>query len=304
MKKLPLLFIGGFIILTIITNSFFVLKQFEQAIITSFGEPKRALKEAGLKAKLPWEDVKIYDKRILHIQATFDKLKSLEARTIIADAFMKYQISDPLKTLERLRTQSRLELKLKNVLETSITKVLGATPLAALRTLERRKIMEKIRDFAKTQAKEFGIDVVDIRIIKTDFPRENNEKIFTLMKSEREKLAQEFRSEGKSDAQTIRVNAERERTVSLAEAKKKAEILKGQGDALASKIFADSYSRDPEFYKFYRSMEAYKKSLSANNTKLVISPDSEFFKFIGGGTSKKPSSSATVQNYINRIVTE
>lgn len=260
----------------------FIVEQTQQAIVLEFQAPKRIVTEAGLKFKAPWQSVKYFDKRILNYDTPEVKtfiagdLKRLEV-----NAFVKYTISNPLKFLQSVNSERNFQTRLDGVLESSLRKVISEVPLGAMLTEKRVELMQKIKNIVNTKAQAFGVDIVDVRITRADFPDKNREDIYARMRSEREREATDLRAKGQEEATIIRAKAERERTVLLADSVKQAEILRGEGDGKAAKIYADAYSRDADFYDFYRSMQAYSGAIAKDDTTAILSPDSEFLEYFG-----------------------
>jgi membrane protease subunit HflC len=264
----------------LITNLLFVVSQHQQALVFQFGEVVRVIKSPGLKLKVPFIQKIIYfDNRILNITADDKEITAKDQKRIRVNTFAKYKIVEPLKFYKTVRDEAGVRTRLNTIIESSLRQVLGEEPLSALLTSERALIMRKIQQLANTQATDFGVDVIDVRIVRADLPKENSEAIFKRMQTDREKEAKEIRAEGAEEALRIKSRADKEAKILLAEAQKKAQIIRGEGDGISSKIFADAFNRDPEFYNFYRSMQAYQHALNKNDTTFVLSPDSKFFKY-------------------------
>jgi membrane protease subunit HflC len=278
LSKFKYIIIAGLLILFL--SCMFIVEQTQQAIVLEFQAPKRIVTEAGLKFKAPWQSVKYFDKRILNFDTPEEKtfiagdLKRLEV-----DAFVKYKISNPLKFLQSVNSERNFQTRLDGILESSVRKVVSEVPLGAMLTEKRVELMGQIKELVNTKAQAFGVDIVDVRITRADFPDQNREDIYARMRSEREREATDLRAKGQEEATIIRAKAERERTVLLADAVKQSEILRGEGDGKASKVYADAYNRDAEFYDFYRSMQAYRGSISKDDTTAILSPDSDFMQY-------------------------
>jgi len=284
-------------------SSVFVVDQTEQALILEFGKPVRAVSEAGLNFKVPFtQNVEFFDKRLIDFDAEPNEVIASDQKRLIVDAFMRYRITDPLRFKQTVGNETTMRSRLNSILESSLRQVLGSVPLSDVLSEKRAEIMEKIRDLVNAQARGvkveggadnitkggFGIEVVDVRIKRADLPPANSEGIYKRMQTEREREAKEFRAKGSEDAQKIRSQADKERTIILAEAEKTAQITRGEGDGTATKIFADAFGKDEDFFQFYRSMQAYKKTLDKKDTTMILSPDSEFLKMFekGGATAK------------------
>lgn len=266
----------------VLINSLFIVEQTQQAIVLEFQAPVKIVTEAGLKFKAPWQSVKFFDKRILNYDTPEVKtfiagdLKRLEV-----DAFVKYKITNPLKFLQSVNSERNLLTRLDNVLESSVRKVVSEVPLNAMLTEKRVELMSQIKELVNTKAQAYGVDIVDVRITRADFPVKNREDIYARMRSEREREATDLRAKGQEEGTVIRAKADRERTILLADAVKQAEILRGEGDGKAAKIYADAYNRDAGFYDFYRTMEAYREAINKDDTTAILSPDSDFLSYFG-----------------------
>lgn len=289
MKNITL-YISVFLVI-ILLGSVYIVDQTEQAILLQFGEPVDIVKEPGLHFKRPYflQGVVKLDKRILDLDADPRELIAADQKRLIIDAFAKFKITDPLKFYQTVRNEFGIRSRLNTVLDSRLREVIGNVPLNALLTGKRSDIMKKIKDNVNEEMKSFGIDVVDVRIMRADLPEENSKAIFQRMQTEREREAKEFRAQGAEEAQRITSKADKERTIILAEAEKKAQILRGEGDGEATKIFAGAFGQDINFFNFYRSLQAYRQTLNKDSTSMVLSPDSEFLKFFGdieGGESE------------------
>ena len=282
MKKIYKFLISIGVILFIVANSFFILDQRQQALIVQFGEVVRLVTQPGIKIKLPFiQDVLFFDNRILDLSIQEQEVIASDQKRLIIDAFAKYQIIDPLKFYTTVNNQQNAANKLSAILDSSLRRIIGEVPLIKLLSEDRMLIMSKIKDAVGVESEIFGIKIVDVRIVRGNLPKENSEAIFTRMQTEREKEAKEIRAGGAEEGSKIRANADKQKTILLAEARKEADITRGEGDATASKIFANAVARDPQFFDFYRSMQAYTMALTGDKTTVVLSPQSEFFKFLG-----------------------
>ncbi|MEQ1752914.1 MAG: protease modulator HflC [Micropepsaceae bacterium] len=276
--------LGGLIFVAF--NSVFIVQQTEQALVTQFGEWKRVVREPGLALKIPFIQNVIYmDKRILELDADPEEVIASDRRRIVVDAFARYKISDPLRYYQSLRTDALAQQRLSSMLSSSLRGVLGQRPFASLLSAERQKLMTSIRDQMRDQAKVLGIEIVDVRIRRADLPKENLESVFGRMQTERQREAAGYRATGDEEAQTIKSAADKQVTIIKATATRQSEILRGEGDAERNRVLGDAYGRDPEFFEFYRSLQAYEQSMGGNNTTLVISPESPFFKYFQKGQS-------------------
>lgn len=267
----------------------FIVHQNEQGIVLQFGKPVRIISEAGLYWKLPVvQTVQYFDKRILDLDMPEQELQASDQKRIKVDAFARYRIVDPLLFYQSMRDERNVRTRLGPVLDASLRRVVGSAVLTDLVRDNREQLMKKIAAQVNEEGKEFGLEVVDVRIKRADLPEQNQKNVFDRMRSERQREAAEFRAEGAGAANRIRANADREVTIIRAEATREAEQLRGEGDAERNRIFAEAYSKDPDFFGFYRSMQAYETSFKApdrkstekqSETRMIITPDSDFFRF-------------------------
>ena len=267
----------------LVYSTFFIVKETQQAIVLQLGEPKKVYKDAGLYWKIPLlQNVQLIDKRVLDIDAPAEEVIALDQKRIIVDAYAKFIIVDPLKFYISVGNERVAQSRLSSIINAKIRGVLGKENLVNLISTDRTKLMNKITKDVAEEAKDFGINVIDVRIRRADLPSANSEAIFKRMQTERTREAKEFRAEVFELGQTIKSKADKEVSIILAEARKTSQILRGEGDGLRNKIFAEAFGRDPEFFSFYRAMQSYEKSLiSGSETSLVLSPDSEFFRYFG-----------------------
>ena len=285
MKKiiLPLVAVLG----ALVFFSVFIVKEVNQAIVLQFGDPKRIILEPGLNFKIPFiQNVVFLDKRILNLDTPPEEVIASDQKRLIVDAFARFKIVDPLKFYISVGNERVARSRLSTIINSRIRNVLGQQRLQTLLSEDRTKQMSLIQDGVNNEAENFGIKIVDVRIKRADLPQANSDAIFRRMQTEREREAKEFRAKGAEMAITITSTADKEVTVILADAEKQSEIMKGEGDGLRNKIFADAFGRDPEFFAFYRAMQAYEKALIGGDTSLILSPDSEFFKFFGNIEAK------------------
>ena len=284
--------VGAFIL----ANSAFVVKQTNQALVLQFGKPERVEQKPGLKFKIPFiQNVEFYDKRLLDFEAEPKEVIAADQKRLRVDAFVRYRITDPLRFKQSVADERTMRSRLNSILESSLRQALGNVPLSAVISEKRAELMQQIRDLVNRQTTArgdkddmnsgFGIEVVDVRIKRADLPPANSEGIYKRMQTERTREANQYRAQGAEDAQKIRSQADKERTILLAEARKKAEILRGEGEGTATRIFAESFGQDQEFFQFYRTMQAYRRSLSNKDTTMVLSPDNDFLKYLEKGFS-------------------
>ena len=262
--------------------SFFTVKEINQAIVLQFGNPKRVLSEPGLKVKIPFiQNVVFLDRRILSLDPPPEEVIASDQKRLIVDAYSRFKIVDPLKFYISVGNEMVARSRLATIINSRLRSVLGKHSLATLLSEERSKQMAIIQEGVNVEAEKFGITIIDIRIKRADLPQANSEAIYKRMQTEREREAKQFRARGAEMAVTITSTADKEVTVILANANKQSEIMKGEGDGIRNKIFADAFGQDPEFFSFYRAMIAYEKALIGGETSLILSPDSDFFKFFG-----------------------
>jgi len=262
--------------------SLFTVKEINQAIVLQFGDPKKVITTPGLQVKIPIiQNVVFLDRRILNLDAPPIEVIASDQKRLIVDAYARFKIVDPLKFYISVGDERVVRSRLSTIINSRIRSVLGTQSLATLLSEDRTKQMAIIQDGVDTEAKSFGVDIIDVRIKRADLPQANSEAIYKRMQTEREREAKEFRAKGAEMAVTITSTADKEVTVLLANAKKESEIMKGEGDGERNRIFANAFGRDPQFFAFYRAMQAYEKALIGGDTSLILSPDSDFFKFFG-----------------------
>ena len=262
--------------------SIFVVKEINQAIVLQFGDPKKIITTPGLQVKIPFVQNVVYlDRRILSLDPPPEEVIASDQKRLIVDAFARFKIVDPLKFYISVGNERVARSRLATIINSRLRSVLGKQSLATLLSEDRTKQMALIQEGVNNEAGKFGIEIIDVRIKRADLPQANSEAIFRRMQTEREREAKEFRARGAEMAVTITSTADKEVTVILANAEKQSEIMKGEGDGMRNKIFADAFGQDPEFFKFYRAMQAYEKALIGGETSLILSPDSEFFKYFG-----------------------
>jgi len=282
MSELPMKFIiSGLVVLMILAGSLFQIDQRQRAIVFQFGEAVRVLEDPGLHMKIPLiQNVEYFDKRILTVDAEAKELTASDGKRIIVDAFAKFRITDPVMFYKTVHNYQGVKIRLNKILESSMRKVIGRIDLTSLLATERGNVMRDIRDNVNSEARAFGLEVEDVRILRADLPKENSAAIYRRMQTEREKEAKQIRAEGQEEAARIRSRADKESQIILADAYKQAQVIKGEGDSLAAKMYNAAYSKDPDFYKFYKTLATYKVILSKDNTSYVISPDSALLEFL------------------------
>jgi len=282
---LPILLVAGFAIYL----SLFTVKEINQAIVLQFGDPKKIISEPGLQIKIPFiQNVVFIDRRILSLDPAPEEVIASDQKRLIVDAYARFKIVDPLKFYISVGDERVARSRLATIINSRLRGVLGKQSLATLLSEDRSKQMDIIQNDVNAEAKNFGIEIIDVRIKRADLPQANSEAIYKRMQTEREREAKEFRAKGAEMAVTITSTADKEVTVLLANAKKQSEIMKGEGDGQRNRIFAQAFGKDPDFFSFYRAMQAYENALIGGDTSLILSPDSDFFKFFGDtGVIKK-----------------
>lgn len=268
-------------------SSVFFVHQAQQALVLRLGEPRRVISEAGLQYKLPLVESVIYiDKRILDLDNPAQEIIASDQKRLVVDAFARYKILDPLKFFQSVGTIDGANSRLATVLNSALRRVLGESTFIQVVRDERAGLMARIREQVDREAASFGITVVDVRIRRADLPEANSQAVFQRMQTERQREAAEIRAQGAQLAQTIRARAERDATVIVAEATQRGDQARGEGEGERNRIFAEAFGKDPDFFAFYRSMQAYEAGLKQNDTRLLLAPDSEFFRYFGDPAGK------------------
>ncbi len=268
-------------------SSVFFVHQTQQALVLRLGEPIRIVSEAGLQFKAPMVDAVVYiDKRILDLENSSQELIASDQKRLVVDAFARYKIIEPLKFYQSVGTIDGANSRLATVLNSSLRRVLGEASLIQVVRDERAVLMGRIREQANREAGNFGITVIDVRIRRADLPEVNSQAVFQRMQTERQREAAEIRAGGAQLAQTIRARADRDVTVLIADATSTGEKVRGEGDGERNRIFADAFNRDVDFFGFYRSMQAYEAGLKHNDTRLLLAPDSDFFRYFNNSAGR------------------
>ena len=280
MKKI---LIGALVVLGVVAyQALFVVQEINQAIVLQFGDPKKIITKPGLNYKIPFiQNVVYLDRRVLNLDNPPEEVIAADQKRLIVDAFARFKIVDPLKFYISVGNERVARSRLATIINSRIRSVLGTQELATLLSTDRAVHMGTIQNDVNTEAQNFGITIVDVRIKRADLPPANSEAIYARMQTERQREAKEFRAQGAEMAAKITSTADKEVTVILANANKQSEIMKGEGDGKRNKIFAQAFGKDPEFFGFYRAMQSYEKALIGGDTSLILSPDSDFFKFFG-----------------------
>ncbi len=264
-------------------SSLFVIRENEQALILQFGNPQKQVDDAGLNFKTPFiQDVIYFDKRILDYDASAAEIPTLDQKQLVVDAFARYKIIDPLKFYQTVATESIAESQLNNIINSNLRDSFGKQLFTKLMTETRAKLMAEISKKVDAAMRSLGIQVIDVRIKRVDLPEENSQAIFRRMQTQREQEARRIRAEGDRKAREIRADADKQQRVIVAEAKKTSEILRGEGDAIATKLYNDAFGRDRDFFDFYRSLQAMRTGLTGDTTSYVGPPQGEFYRFFKG----------------------
>jgi membrane protease subunit HflC len=277
---------GGVLLVLVLAAAFigyssvFTVPETRQAIVIRLGEPQRVVSQAGLHFKAPFIDSVVYiDKRILDLENPAQEIIAADQKRLVVDAFARYKIVEPLRFYQAIGTVPAANSQLATLLNSSLRRVLGESSFQDVVRDDRDKLMTRIREQLDRETQRYGINVIDVRIRRADLPEQNSQAVYQRMQTERQREAAEFRAQGSQRAQEIRSRADRDVTVLLAEANAKGEQIRGEGDATRNRIFAESYGKDPDFFAFYRSMQAYEQGLGNNDTRMVLKPDSEFFRY-------------------------
>jgi len=264
-------------------NGLFIVQQTQQGIVLQFGEPKRTLQDPGLNWKIPFiQNVVFYENRVLSmVSSDSDEVILADQKRLEVDTYTRYRIVNPLLFYQTVRNVLGVEQRLDAIVDSSVRRVLGGATLIDILSEARSELTASIREEVNESANSLGLEIIDVRIRRADYPDATSQNIFNRMKSEREREAKEFRATGEEEAQKIRADADKQRTVMVAEARRQSEILRGEGDAKSIEIYANAFGQDKDFFSFYRSMQAYRKTFTEQGTSLVLSPDSEFFRYFG-----------------------
>jgi modulator of FtsH protease HflC len=291
-------FVGGIIAVVVVAalivgySSLFTVYQTQQALVIRLGEPRPPVPEPGLHVKAPFIDSVVYiDKRILDLEAPPQEVIASDQTRLVVDAFARYRIKDPLRFYQTLGSINGANSQLSILLNSALRRVLGEVTFTHVVRDQRADLMARIRELVDHEAAAFGIEVVDVRIRRADLPEQNSQAVYQRMQTERQREAAEFRAQGAQRAQEIRSRADREVTVLVAEATSKSEQTRGEGDATRNQIFADAFNQDPDFFAFYRSMQAYEQGLKHTDTRMLLKPDSNFFRYFTDPSGKQRENS-------------
>jgi membrane protease subunit HflC len=268
-------------------GALFTVYQTQQAIVVRFGEPKRVVTDAGLNYKVPMLDSVIYvEKRILDLENPAQEVIASDQKRLVVDAFARYKIIDALKFYQTIGVVEGANARLSTLLNSALRRVLGEASTTDIVRDKRAQLMAQVRTQLEDEAQSFGIAVVDVRIRRADLPEQNSQAVYQRMQTERQRQAAEFRAQGSQRSQEIRAKADRDVTVLIAESQSKGEQTRGDGDAERNRIYAEAYSKDPNFFGFYRSMQAYEAGLRPTDTRMLLKPDSDFFRYFGDPNGK------------------
>ena len=282
-----------FLAAIVLYSSLFTVSQTEQALVVRLGRPVDVVSEPGLNFKAPFIDTVIsIDKRILDLENPSQEVIAADQKRLVVDAFARYRIKNALRFYQSIGSIQAANIQLTTLLNAALRRVLGEATFINVVRDERESLMTRIRDQLDREADQYGIQLVDVRIRRADLPEQNSQAVYKRMQTEREREAQEFRAQGGQKAQEIRSKADREATVIVADANSTAEQTRGVGDAERNRLFAEAYGRDPEFFAFYRSMTAYETGLRSNDTRFLLRPDSEFFRFFANPSGHPPVAAA------------
>ena len=292
MDRRILFVIGAVLVVAgiLVNSGLFIVDQTEQALVLQFGQPQRVIRDPGLWTKRPFvENVVYFDKRVLPLEPPPEEVIVSDQKRVVVDSYTRYRILDPLLFFQSVTSEDGARNRIGAIVSSSLRRVLGGVTLSAILSHQRDAIMHHIRDEVAAEAKSFGVGVIDVRIRRADLPPENSEAIYARMNSERQQQAAQYRAEGQQAALSITSNADRERTVIVADAQRDAQKIRGDGDAESIGIYAKAYGQDKSFFAFYRSLQAYRQALQGQNTTFVLSPDSGFFRYFeslqGGGAA-------------------
>ena len=275
------------IVLLAAMQSAFIVKETDQVMITQFGDPVARYTTPGLKFKIPLvQQLQVFDKRVLDVETVPEEVILADQKRIVVDTFARYRITDMLAFYRALASEQQAETRLNNLINSTVRSTLGNATLNELLSEKRDALMAAIKKQVDGAVTRMGIEIVDVRIVRADLPEQTSQSIFARMRTEREREAAEHRAQGQELAQTIKSAADKERTILLAEAEKTSQTTRGEGDETAITVYANAFKKDPQFYSFYRTMQAYRESLGGDNTTLVLPPDGDFFKFFGSEGGK------------------
>lgn len=289
MRLLPVLAALAAVVVIGVMSTLFVVDERKQALVLQFGEVKQVRTDPGLGVKLPFiQEVVYYEGRILPLETGALEVTPLDERRLVVDGFARWRIIDPVRFRQAVRTEQAALPRLASILTAQLREVLGSVPSDDVISPERGALMGRIRDQAHESAKSLGVEIIDVRIRRTDLPEQNLQATFERMQAERQREAADLRARGKEAAQRIRATADREAVELVSDAQRQAEIIRGESDAQRNAIYAAAYGKDQEFFAFYRSLTAYERALKGSNSSLVMTPDSEFFEYLKNDSPARP----------------
>lgn len=282
-------FVGFLFIVALVLgySAVFTVHQTEQALVLQFGEPIRVIKDPGLNFKLPFvQNVEYFDRRVLDFDPPAEEIIASDQKRLVVDTYTRFRITNPLRFYQTVGNELGIRARLGALVSGSLRRVVGNVTLASLLSAQRAQIMEDIRNQVNRETQAFGIDVVDVRIRHADLPEENSQAIYARMQSERQREAKQARAQGAEIAQGIRARADRDKVIILAEAQKQAQITRGEGDSESVRLYGEAYGKDPDFFAFYRSMQAYRDALGNGDTTMLLAPNSDFLRYFNDMTGK------------------
>ncbi len=289
MKRAPIILGALGLLVVAALSSVFIVDERQQALVLAFGRVERVEADPGLKFKLPppFNTVEYFEKRILSLETLELEVTPADDRRLVVDAFARWRITDPVKFRQSVQTEIAALSRLRSILNASLREVLGSVISDAVLSADRVFLMQRIRDTARRDALALGVDVVDVRIRRADLPQQNLQATYDRMQAEREREAADERARGREAAQRVKASADRQAVELVSEAQRESDIIRGEADARRNAIFAQAFGADPEFFQFYRSMQAYLQSIQGDRSSLVITPDSEFFEYLKSGSGSE-----------------
>lgn len=286
-KNYAPLMIAGLVTVLLLGQSILIVPETKQVLVLQFSNPVEKHVTPGIKFKIPFiQQTMVFEKRVLDVDPPAEEVILADQKRLVVDTFARYKINNMLEFYKTLSTEQQADTRLTNIINSTLRSTLGNATLNDILSDKRTAIMASIKSQVNIAVKDFGIEIVDVRIGRADLPSQTSEAIYNRMKAERQREAAEFRAQGQEMAQEIKSKADKERTVLIAEAEKQSQMSRGQGDQAAIKIYADAFKKDPEFYSFYRTMQAYRESMSGDNTTLVLSPDNGFLRYFKSESGK------------------
>ncbi|HNQ91469.1 MAG TPA: protease modulator HflC [Alphaproteobacteria bacterium] len=279
-SKIFILGAAVLVLFTLVNSTLFIVREGQQVMVLRFGDPQDQISEPGLHIKMPFiNQARVFEKRILNVDPPAEEVLLTDRKRLVVDSFARYRITNMLQFFQTLNTESAAQQRLYTIINSALRSEMGKVTLQDVLSSKRDTLMEEIQKTVNEEAKRLGVEVVDVRIVRADLPEQVMQATFTRMQSEREREAREARAQGEQMSLEIKSKADKDRTILLAEAKRDSEIMRGEGDRKAIEIYGKAFGQDPEFYAFYRSLEAYRNSLGNADTTLLLTPDSDFLKY-------------------------